>query len=659
MLEQSFSKINFIGEDGFHWFIGQVTADEAWRGYSIAYGYRAKVRILGRHPSTNEVPDSELPWAHFLLPPSLGSGTNSGGTSFALQGGETVIGFFLDGEDMQQPIVLGSLHSADFIPAEGVKAWNKVISDESSGFKPIAFNNNLKFGMHHSPVSAGKIHKAGVIPDENNEVRDDDRKPLKAKLTVINDEQRLIRKAKACTGSAGFMSDVAKALASFTEIVGGLQKTVDGFIDPILNQIYDIKNLVKRISKLISRQFAKLIRLARKFMFEKIYKLVEQALGFLIPDNLLKDIAIKKSIDGIYCVIENIIKGLGSFISDFLMGLIGKVVNLPLCAAEQAIAGLMSNLTNKIQGLIGPSLNGIMGILGPIGSFMGFMNKAMGYAQMGLNFLSCQGQECDTEPYDWATNFGPSKKSMVDFQRAINISSQFSKLDVGGKIEDFVDGIFPTGGTGSEDVAALVGDCSTDAKLCGPPKIEIFGGGGVGAAANAVINSIGQVVGVNMKSLGLGYKNTPFVTIIDNCDNGRGATARAVVEDEKVVDIIIELPGGGYLGPDDSTGTDEGTEVVGTVDDGDIINTGVGYTGDDTITTGNGDTFKPIVDDDGRIIGMENLVKIPGVTDFPTFTINSDTGYGAIIQPIVKFTEPDKDLIIPEGTKVLTVIDCV
>ena len=40
---------------------------------------------------------------------------------------------------------------------------------------------------------------------------------------------------------------------------------------------------------------------------------------------------------------------------------------------------------------------------------------------------------------------------------------------------------------------------------------------------------------------------------------------------------------------------------------------------------------------------MENLVKIPGVTDFPTFTINSDTGYGAIIQPIVKFTEPDKD----------------
>ena len=94
MLEQRLSKIDFLGEDGLHWFIGQVTVDANWREFSEKYGYRAKVRILGHHPASDEVKDEELPWAHFLVPPNLGAGKNFGGSSFALQGGETCIGFW-------------------------------------------------------------------------------------------------------------------------------------------------------------------------------------------------------------------------------------------------------------------------------------------------------------------------------------------------------------------------------------------------------------------------------------------------------------------------------------------------------------------------------------------------------------------------------------
>ena len=50
MLEQRLSKIDFLGKDGFQWFIGQVTTDCSWRDYSLKNGYRAKVRILGRNP---------------------------------------------------------------------------------------------------------------------------------------------------------------------------------------------------------------------------------------------------------------------------------------------------------------------------------------------------------------------------------------------------------------------------------------------------------------------------------------------------------------------------------------------------------------------------------------------------------------------------------
>ena len=47
-------------------------------------------------------------------------------------------------------------------------------------------------------------------------------------------------------------------------------------------------------------------------------------------------------------------------------------------------------------------------------------------------------------------------------------------------------------------VAALVGDCETNVLRCGPPRIEIFGGSGVGGFANAVVNNTGQIIGASI-----------------------------------------------------------------------------------------------------------------------------------------------------------------
>ena len=46
---------------------------------------------------------------------------------------------------------------------------------------------------------------------------------------------------------------------------------------------------------------------------------------------------------------ENIIKGLQEFIKKFLKELIGKLVNIPLCAAEQFMSGLLAGITDKLQ----------------------------------------------------------------------------------------------------------------------------------------------------------------------------------------------------------------------------------------------------------------------------------------------------------------------
>ena len=52
MIENNLLKSNFLGRDGFRWWVGQI-APESAQGKQIngaGWGNRAKVRILGYHP---------------------------------------------------------------------------------------------------------------------------------------------------------------------------------------------------------------------------------------------------------------------------------------------------------------------------------------------------------------------------------------------------------------------------------------------------------------------------------------------------------------------------------------------------------------------------------------------------------------------------------
>lgn len=97
---------NFIGQDGFLWWMGVVedTNDPLQLG-------RCRVRCFGYHPKridTNTpdeqpVPPEHLPWATCLMPANL---QNFYGRPNA---GDWVIGFFLDATDAQEPVILGIL----------------------------------------------------------------------------------------------------------------------------------------------------------------------------------------------------------------------------------------------------------------------------------------------------------------------------------------------------------------------------------------------------------------------------------------------------------------------------------------------------------------------------------------------------------------------
>ena len=108
----------FLGQ-GFNWWIGQVSDDSYWRDninptkfkdkQSIpGWGYRYKVRIFGLHDAgEGGIESKDLPWANVMYPVTAGAYLQSSGQTPMIRQGNIVFGFFLDGPEQDQPVIMG------------------------------------------------------------------------------------------------------------------------------------------------------------------------------------------------------------------------------------------------------------------------------------------------------------------------------------------------------------------------------------------------------------------------------------------------------------------------------------------------------------------------------------------------------------------------
>ena len=94
---------NFMGLNGFVWWIGVIED----RVDPLGVG-RCRVRIFGWHTDNKSLlPTVDLPWAQAMYPLNSPPSKNFG-TPLV---GDWVIGFFLDGENAQFPVMMGILPS--------------------------------------------------------------------------------------------------------------------------------------------------------------------------------------------------------------------------------------------------------------------------------------------------------------------------------------------------------------------------------------------------------------------------------------------------------------------------------------------------------------------------------------------------------------------
>ena len=110
----------FLGGN-FNWWVGQVSDDSVWRDNIIptvhsdkntnpGWGYRYKVRILGIHDWGEEsIASEDLPWAQVMYPITSGGGQGAAFATPAIRQGNMVMGFFMDQQDQQIPVIMGVL----------------------------------------------------------------------------------------------------------------------------------------------------------------------------------------------------------------------------------------------------------------------------------------------------------------------------------------------------------------------------------------------------------------------------------------------------------------------------------------------------------------------------------------------------------------------
>ena len=150
----------FMGKNGFQWFVGVVEdrKDPQTLG-------RLRVRCLGYHTERlDKLETKDLPWAHVMNPITSATVSGLGQTPLGAVEGTWVIGFFQDGPDAQQPIIIGTLPG---VPSELPDTGSKLgFMDTINGAYPKYKNetdvNRLAVNDTDLPHSSLTIRKADL-----------------------------------------------------------------------------------------------------------------------------------------------------------------------------------------------------------------------------------------------------------------------------------------------------------------------------------------------------------------------------------------------------------------------------------------------------------------------------------------------------------------
>ena len=698
MLEESLFKTNYLGRDGFRWWVGQVAPNGDYteeQSNGGGWGNRVKVRILGYHPySELELPNKDLPWAQCLLSTTAGSGAANKATSVKVAPGDTVFGFFLDGDNAQVPVIVGVFGRTSQVPSNDfsnpfVPFTGKTSRIKNDGSKVAASESNEQNATSQtSPVAvdkktANKLNKE-TNPDNDPRLKvNPSSNVIGQKVTVAStDKDSAVQKIKNETenfvsritnitdGVQGAISGVNDAVDGVNDAVNGAKQTIFEEIDGITASIQgSATRMVQDMTTNLSNAMIPVMNTGLQKVYDVTYAIVLAATGSTVAADKAGTIAqalfigpVKKISDAIPCITNKIINGISDTIKSVFQSVADNVTNFVSCIGDQVVGALMNHIIGAVSNFIQPLLGGVDKILNgftPLNFLRSSADAILGLADR----LGCEeiAPEFDLASNEWVIGKGSSDKvgvpvnEILETANAARVLAENAVSDVVGAVQDVAGAAnslgvfdFANPSVSTPGFESALGNCFAGPPQlggCGGTKIKIFGGGvkGVGGVANAILQIAeggrgvtGSVIGVDLVNGGGGYTFPPFVEIVDECGSGYGASARAVIDYDPDSDTYQEITDI-YLvseGVNYTPSTDtSGKDYIDNDIDGPlIVDPGTGYDpNNDKVTDTNNNVYTIETDDGGRIT---KVIKV-GSTD----NSGADVGKGIIIPSVTDSVE--------------------
>lgn len=382
--------INFVGKDGFYWWIGEVEDNED----PLNVG-RVKVRVLNYYTnpaggSSVNLPTDDLPWATVLQHTAQAGNDRQGESSGQLQPGAIVMGMFMDGESAQMPLVMGVLRlnkgeitsekkyilTGETIP-EGLGVNAATIPPGSAStinkehIEPIANNSvalpNSGIGAGSSGAPSNIGNAPGISGSSSNP-----QKPTTPSKPIPT---------ASGTGGPWKMLEykLTYLLEDLASTAGNLVKSDSGeFIDVVENKIVTLEKLLGKIKNFLSAVFAQIVSAMRQQLDELCQKIedagfIASFLGipsatFLLVQNAIT--AILSSICGIDSQIISFINDpigqLTSIVDGIVSGVIDKA-SAVVQGAQQIIDSIICNvqrIINDVKGIIDVVKGVVQGVQG-------------------------------------------------------------------------------------------------------------------------------------------------------------------------------------------------------------------------------------------------------------------------------------------------------
>ena len=543
------------------------------------WGKRYKVRIPGIHSEDKNVtPSKDLPIAEVIYPVTAGTGHDACYQTDALRPGSTVI--VLE-DDSKRLFITGCKGNNEQV--------NLFRGDPSIGFIPYSLTNTgplFNFSQVDNAFIESSSNVAFLDSWSNFYALSDgqrtsplqnttncDQAPLGQIQIILKNFIRDVNEAKLWLEKQKKSAQSSNAINYFNKTIDN-QNLFDGILSPI-NQIYSFENWIstkiQNTSKSISKFLKDIINKIEKGVTNLINDALKDVYYLLFPKQLQE---VKKKVDTandlISCLFRKIIRNLMRLIAKFLQDAVNQILNPVICIVENFIGGILGKIVSLINSalqLILQPLNAVLGIIDIAQDILSIVEDI-------LTTLSCDEKPSCSKIQEW---------SVWDGAESIFIQDSSSLTNVFNKIKSFTSSVqssidFDDLDLNFDDV--FQNDCNTGLVACGPPQIQFLGGGGSGASGNPIVNTLGQIIGVDITNFGSNYSSAPIVKFVDQCGKGSGAIGRAILgtvsigsTPSPIAGIVTTNPSNAGIG---TTNTNNTTTTTTTTNNSNTSNTTTG-----------------------------------------------------------------------------------